>query len=129
MTAVVAAEVADAEPAAFAAVTVARSRRPTSAVCAVYDEPLAPEIGWQLFPAESHRSHWYVNVIGAVPLQLPLLVESDLPTRAGPVIDGSAVLVGRVAACAVYVAVYVVFAAGAVMLWVAARPSDHDEKA
>ena len=45
-------------PKAFDAVTVTRSRRPTSAVAIVYCREFAPAIGAQFAAFASQRSHW-----------------------------------------------------------------------
>jgi len=57
-TSALGADEALAEPEAFDAVTTAKSVEPTSAVAATYDEDVAPTIGAQFAPAESHRCHW-----------------------------------------------------------------------
>src|SRR5262245_9361651 len=54
----------------------------------------------QLLPLESQRCHWYLNVIGVVPLQAPGPAVSVLPTEAVPVIVGGEVLDGTVFVCA-----------------------------
>ena len=53
----VAADVAEADPATFVAVTVARSREPTSADVVVYVDAVAPAIGTQEPPFEAHLNH------------------------------------------------------------------------
>ena len=47
------------------------------------------------------RSHWYVNVIGCVPDQVPLLTVQVRPTRGVPVIAGKAVFTGGLGPAAV----------------------------
>ena len=47
-----------------------------------------------VFPLESQRRHWYANVNGAVPDQVPFEVVNVDPSRAVPVIDGGAVFDG-----------------------------------
>ena len=63
-TVAVAFEFALAEPKLFDAVTVTRSRLPTSAVTIVYRRAFAPPIAPQFAALESHRSHWYLNDVG-----------------------------------------------------------------
>jgi hypothetical protein len=121
----VAFEVAEAEPAAFAAVTRARSREPTSADVGMYELAVAPAMSPHELVADAQRNHWYANVIGVEPVQVPLVTASGWPSLACPEIDGRTVFAGGVALEA-YVAVYVVAACGATMLWVCAPPSDHD---
>src|SRR3954453_3503576 len=48
----------------------------------------------QFAPLPSHRRHWYLNVIGVVPLQVPSLVVRVWPSLGVPVIVGGAVFVG-----------------------------------
>jgi hypothetical protein len=58
---------------------------------------VAPPIATQPFPFASQRSHWYVNEIGAVPVQAPAVTLIVFPTAALPTIAGDAVLRGVVA--------------------------------
>ena len=53
-----AADVAAVDPPALVAVTCERRRWPTSALPMTYDDEVAPLIGAQAFPFESHLSHW-----------------------------------------------------------------------
>jgi hypothetical protein len=61
-------------------------------------------------PDLSHRRHWYVKLIGAVPDQVPLLTVITDPSFGCPDIPGRAVLTGGLpvgggGVVAVYVAV------------------------
>jgi hypothetical protein len=56
-TTAVAADVAAVDPPALVAVTCERRRWPTSALPMPYDDEVAPLIGAQAFPFESHLSH------------------------------------------------------------------------
>src|SRR2546423_1854319 len=85
-------------PPAFVAVTTARSVLPTSADVRLYVGSVAPETSAQLAPTRSQRRHWYVKVIGVVPVQLPRSATSVWPSRAVPEIDGGRVLAGGTAA-------------------------------
>lgn len=69
-------DVADADPTAFVAVTVARSREPTSAEVAVYVDAAAPAMGAHEPPLFEHLSHWYAKLIGVDPVHVPLLTVS-----------------------------------------------------
>jgi hypothetical protein len=89
----VCAEVADAEPAAFVAVTTIRSVLPASADTSVYVLLVAPLMLAHEAPALSQRRHWYAYDVGA-PLQLPVEAVSVWPTTVLPLIVGSAVFVG-----------------------------------
>jgi hypothetical protein len=89
------------EPEEFVAVTRTRMREPASFPVSVWVAFVAPAICAQLLPSGSppsapHRTHWYANVIGWVPVQLPVVVESVAPTAAEPVIAGSFELTGPV---------------------------------
>jgi hypothetical protein len=86
-------EVAVPDPELFVAVTMTRSRWPTSAAARVYRLLVAPPIGAQLPPAVSHRCHTYENDFGAF-LQLPLLAVRTEPSVADPEIEGSDVFAG-----------------------------------
>src|SRR5439155_17382817 len=57
-TTAVGAEEAVALPAMLLAVTVTSIVLPTSVEVSVYDVDVAPPIGLQLAPLESHRCHW-----------------------------------------------------------------------
>ena len=48
----------------------------------------------QLWPPELQRRHWYLNVIGVVLDQLPVLATSVSPCLAVPAIAGSEVFRG-----------------------------------
>src|SRR4051812_22936016 len=48
----------------------------------------------QLAPLPSHRRHWYLNVIGVVPLHVPSVVVRVWPSAGVPVTVGGAVFVG-----------------------------------
>ena len=92
-TVAVAFEFALAEPKLFDAVTVTRSRLPTSAVTIVYRRAFAPPIAPQFAALESHRSHWYLNDVGEL-CQLPFEALRIDPSRAVPEMPGSAASVG-----------------------------------
>ena len=51
-------------------------------------------MGVQPVPEAEHRVHWYLNVIGVVPPQLPLWAVRILPTTGVPLMDGRVVFVG-----------------------------------
>lgn len=70
-----------ADPDAFVALTTTRIRVPTSAAVRMYVELVAPAIMAQLLasglpPATPHFTHWYANVIGALPVQVPVVALS-----------------------------------------------------
>jgi len=96
ITAVVA-EVAAREPATFLAVTDTRSVRPTSAIVSANVCAVAPITAAQPDPFGSQRSHWYANVNGCVPLQVPAPAISVWPSWGAPPIVGSAEFAGAVA--------------------------------
>ena len=54
---------------------------------------VSPAIELHELPFASQRSHWYVNVIVAAPVHVPLCNERP-PWVASPLITGSAVLTG-----------------------------------
>ncbi len=91
-------DVAEAFPAAFVAVTTTFSVLPTSADATTRDEAVAPAMFVQPVPAVVQRRQRKAYVIGAVPLHVPLVAVRVLPTCAVPLIVGSAVLLGGVAA-------------------------------
>jgi hypothetical protein len=93
-TAAVCADVADAVPCAFAAVTWARSVEPLSAVCATYVDAVAPAMATHASPVELQRCHAYayVGVVGE--FHVPVLVVSVCPTFGVPVIAGSTLFDG-----------------------------------
>src|SRR5665213_1366644 len=70
-TVAVLAEVAAVPPAAFDAVTVARSVCPASAAAGTYLLAVAPAIEEQLAPVASQRSHWRAKEVGE-PAHVPL---------------------------------------------------------
>src|SRR5438874_2303485 len=45
-------------------------------------------MSWQAFPSLPQMSHWYLNVIGCAPFQVPGVAVSVPPALASPVIDG-----------------------------------------
>ena len=57
---------------------------PTSTFLRTYVRSVAPPIWEQLPPFSSQRRHEYEYVIGAVPVQVPLLVVSVLPSSGVP---------------------------------------------
>ena len=73
-------DVAGVEPSAFRAVTRTRIALSTSTFLRTYVLSVAPPICEQLPPFSSQRRHEYVNVIGAVPVQVPLLVVRVWPS-------------------------------------------------
>ena len=83
-----------ATPPEFVALTWTRIVRPTSAVLGMYVDAVAPVMVTQFSPFVSQRRHWYVYVIGSVPVQVPVVAERTLPTRASPVTLGSVELRG-----------------------------------
>ena len=83
-----------AAPSAFRAVTRERIVLSTSTFFSTYVFSVAPPIVAQLPPSLSQRRHWYVNVVG-VPLHVPLLVVSVLPSWAVPEIVGGDVVPRR----------------------------------
>jgi hypothetical protein len=89
-TAAVGAETAVAEPAAEAAVTTTSSARPTSVLTGRYDSRVAPEIETQFAPAASQRDHWYENLSGFPPSQVPGTAAMRRPATAGPTSVGGA---------------------------------------
>jgi len=97
----VAGEVADAEPAEFFAVTVARTVCPTSLDVSTYVEAAAPEIAEQLFPFESQRCQAYVYEIGVTPTHVPVDALSVCPGTAEPDTAGATVLAGLLVTTAV----------------------------
>jgi hypothetical protein len=60
----------------------------------VYVDPVAPPIGTQDAPEESHRSHWYANVGAGWPLHTPGDAVSVEPSTSVPEIEGGVVLTG-----------------------------------
>src|SRR5213592_2834905 len=54
----------------------------------------ASSIAVQAVPVPLQRVHWYLNVIGAVPVHTPLCAVSTLPTTGVPEIEGRAVAWG-----------------------------------
>src|SRR6266508_917971 len=93
MTTAVWLELADADPAAFVAVTAMRIVEPTSELASAYVFDVAPLMSVQLLPPASHRRHWYA-IVGPVPDQPPAVAESRLPCFAWPVTVGAATFAG-----------------------------------
>src|SRR6478736_3237273 len=58
-----------------------------------------PPSGWP--PSAPHRTHWYVNEIGCVPVHVPVDAVRVAPCSARPLIAGSAVFDGAVACAAI----------------------------
>jgi hypothetical protein len=71
----------------------ASSLRPESAATATWIGDVAPEMFVQPLPSAAQRSHWYANVAGV--FQLPVVVESFLPTAATPERAGRPVAAGN----------------------------------
>src|SRR5262249_50485698 len=95
----VALEAAVDDPSAFDAVTRTRSRLPTSAEARTYAEVVAPPMVAQLEPSPlppegGQRTHWYAYVIGAVPVQVPVVAVSVEPSVVVPFVRGSTVFFG-----------------------------------
>src|SRR5262245_22789841 len=55
-------------------------------------------MSWQAAPLPSQISHWYANVIGAVPLHVPGLAVSVFPAVLTPPVVGCAVFEGATVA-------------------------------
>src|SRR5579884_3891313 len=87
-TAAVAAVVATALPAAEVAVTTTLSECPTAVLSGRYDSPVAPVIDAQLAPAASQSLHWYANVSGLPPAQVPGTAARSSPASGAPTIVG-----------------------------------------
>lgn len=92
-TTAVGADVADAEPPAFFAVTVTRMVLPESPPVMAWVSPVAPEIEEQEPPRASQFDHTYEKLVGEF-LQLPVAAVSVLPTFSVPLIVGTAVETG-----------------------------------
>jgi hypothetical protein len=90
----VGADDADCDPFAFEAVTTTRRVVPTSAETGAYVQLVAPEIEAQLPPDVLQRCHRYAY-LSPVPVQVPVLAVSVLPTTALPLIDGGVRLTGN----------------------------------
>jgi hypothetical protein len=90
-------------PAEFVALSTIWSRLPTSADTAVYVRAVAAAMLTQVMPvAASHRCHWWLYLMGAVPYHVPcvavrILPSGGLATSDAGVIVGGAVLQGMVA--------------------------------
>jgi hypothetical protein len=95
-TGAVAADVADAEPTLFVAVTVVRKVNPTSAETGTYVAAIAPLSVVQLAPLVLQRCQRYEYVMGVAPVQVPFVVVRVEPTCGVPKISGRAVLTGAV---------------------------------
>src|SRR2546421_3482644 len=108
-TAVVGELLAVAFPAELVPVTWTRTVPATSAEVSAYVEAVAPEMSEQFAPAASQRCHWYVKLIGALPVQVPLAAVSVCPSWAVPLIVGATVFAGgdgaTAAACVLVAAV------------------------
>src|SRR5437763_17095814 len=76
-------------------------------------------------PVGEQRDHWYLNAIGAVPVQLPLWAVKTLPTTGEPVTEGRVVFVGGPVAAAAPTAPTAATSAVAS----AALSRDHDRQA
>jgi hypothetical protein len=94
----VVAEVAEAWPSAFDAVTTTRSLWSTSEEPGVYDWFVAEVMPAQSAPAAEHRCHWYLNDVGLL-LHVPFVAVNVPPSRGllEPVMVGAAVLLGTAA--------------------------------
>ena len=96
-------EAASVLPFPSVAVTCARMRWPTSAASSLYVWPVAPDTGGQFDPSGAppsapQRTHWYVNVIGELLDQPPLVVVRVCPWTTEPLTLGSDVCAGPDAA-------------------------------
>jgi hypothetical protein len=91
----VVADVASVEPSVFFAVTTTRSDLPMSAAVETGVVPTAPATVEQLFPLGLQRRHWYVNVIGPVPVHAPGSAVRVWPSWAVPEIVGGLAFCGR----------------------------------
>src|SRR3954447_1997810 len=93
-TTAVGTDVATAVPSALCAVTRTRSVLLRSGDESSYVFPVAPLMFEQLPPVRLQRRHWYVNVIGSVPVHLPGSAVSVEPMAGVPEIVGGDVFVG-----------------------------------
>ena len=84
-------------PAALLAVTATTKRRPLYFVLIRRKAFVAPGMARHFLTGLSQLFHWYLYVIRAVPLQVPVLTVSVWLGLALPVIFGRTVLVGLVA--------------------------------
>ena len=105
-TAAVGAEAAAALPVRDVAVTTTLSECPTSSLTGLYDSAIALGIVVQFAPAASQRLHWYVNVIGFPPSQVPGTAAKRSPTSfctiaTQRVTAGSSSIVRRIAPAAI----------------------------
>src|SRR3970040_1585379 len=87
------------DPTELVPVTRSRMRQPTSAETRTYVVPVAPVMLRQLLPSgappsDPHRTHWYANVIGWVPVHAPAVPVSRWPSVGVPEIAGSPVFFG-----------------------------------
>jgi len=94
LTTAVGTDVALRVPSEFLALTTTRSVFPASTAFSVYVLSLAPPMLLQLPPSLSHLRHWYVYVIGSVPVHVPLFAVSVCPSVVVPEMVGGAVFVG-----------------------------------
>src|ERR1035437_9459618 len=84
-------------PAMLVAVTITSMRLPVCLRLTIRYFLVAPLIVWQFFPFVLQLFHWYLYLIGVVPVQRPLVAISlFFPTRVLPLIFGLAVFLGSV---------------------------------
>ena len=95
----VGADVADALPSAFVAVTTTRSVWPTSPDVGVYVLLVPAVMSPQPLPSDPHRCHWYANDVGVFD-QLPSEAVCGDPALGVPLMVGGAVFCGAAAAAA-----------------------------
>jgi hypothetical protein len=82
------------DPPLFRAVTLTRILRPTSLAVSLYCLPVAPEMEAKLAPWLLERSHWYANVMGPAPVQVPGFAVKVEPSTIEPDIVGPFVFTG-----------------------------------
>src|SRR5437868_3075328 len=90
-------EAACALPSPLVAVTTIRTCLPAEPAGGVYFVPVAPARSFQVRPPSTDTCHWYVEVIVARPVQVPLAAVSALPSWAVPLRLGATVLTGGLA--------------------------------
>ena len=83
LTTAVGTDVAVRVPSEFFALTTTRSVLPASTAFSVYVLSFAPPMLLQLPPSLSHLRHWYVYVIGSVPVHVPFAAVSVCPSVGG----------------------------------------------
>src|SRR5581483_6365747 len=88
------------EPLEFDAATSTRMVLPMSSLPTLYVGAVAPLMSRHASPFAPQIRHWYWNVIGCAPLQLPASAVIVLPAETSPLIVGGDVLRGASAACA-----------------------------